>query len=119
MEKIQVNSVFRVFWGFTLKRLDREHPNMDIGFNSVAIVETACVDVELIKGRTGILLHVSHLDYEGGVDGNVFIDGLEEAKALAEFVSERKGKTVEQVAYEVRESGLFNADSFFIRAGSF
>jgi hypothetical protein len=117
VEKNQGDEVFRVHWGATLGRLDREHPNMDFRFNSVAIVETAVVDIELNEGQTGILLHVSHPDYKGGMYGNVFINGQEESKALAEFVSQRKGKTVEQVASEVRESGLFDPQSFIIPPG--
>jgi hypothetical protein len=90
---------FRVAWGFVIKRLGREHPNTNRRFNSAAVVETATSN--LSDERPGIVLQVSHRDFEGGVSGIVFIDSQERAKELAEFVSARKGKTVEEVASEI------------------
>jgi hypothetical protein len=90
---------FRVAWGFVIARLGREHPNTNRRFNSDALVETA--KANLSDERPGVVLHVSHPAFEGGVSGIVFIDGRERAKELAEFVSARKGKTVEEIASEI------------------
>jgi hypothetical protein len=63
------------------------------------VVEAATAN--LSDEKPGVVLHVGHPDFEGGVSGIVFIDGRERAKELAEFVSARKGKTVEEVASEI------------------
>ncbi len=105
MERFQEDKEFdfRVAWGFVIKRLGREHPNTNRRFNSDAVVEIATVN--LSDEKPGIVLHVSHPDFEGGVSGIVFIDGQERARELAEFVSARKGKTVEEVASEIHTLG--------------
>jgi hypothetical protein len=106
MEKSQENREFdfRVLWGFVIKRYDREHPNLDGSFNSIAVVQSATV--HLNDELPGILLRASHPE-EGSLFGNVSIDTRERAKELAEFVSARKGKTVENIAAEIRTLGLF------------
>ena len=95
---------FRVAWGFVIARLGREHPNTNRRFNSDAVVETA--KANLSGEKPGVVLHVSHPDFEGGVSGIVFIDGRERSGYLAEFVSARKGKTVEEIASEIHMRGF-------------
>ena len=98
---------FRVQWGATERKFGREHPNLDRSFNSKAVVENATA--HLRDEMPGILIQVSHPEFVEGVSGTVRVDsGLARAKELAEFVSKRKGKTIEEVAAEVRASGLFS-----------
>jgi hypothetical protein len=106
--KFEKKFELRVVLGFVLKRMDREHPNLDWRFNSIARVETADIDLSLNDERTAILIRVSHPDFENGVFGSVSVNGLGPAKALAAFVSARKGKTVEEVVREIRDLDTFN-----------
>ena len=105
MERFQEDKEFdfRVAWGFVIKRLGIEHPNTNRRFNSDAVVETATSN--LSDEKPGVVLHVSHRDFEGGVSGIIFVDSQERARELAEFVSARKGKTVEEVASEIHSLG--------------
>jgi hypothetical protein len=98
---------FVVKWGATEVKFGREHPNLNHRFNSKAVVEIATARVR--DETPGILIRTRHPDFEGDVFGTVHIDGgRERAKQLAEFVSARIGKTVEEVATEVHASGLFS-----------
>jgi hypothetical protein len=99
---------FQVIWGFTQKRFDREHPNLDWKLNSVAVIESAAVDIDATNlERKAVLLKVSHPDYKEGVYGNILADSVDRARSLAKFVAERKGEKVEQVEREFRASDLF------------
>jgi hypothetical protein len=106
MAELQKEFEFRVLWGFVEARHDRRHPNINSAFNSDAVVESA--KVHFRGEEPGVLLQVSHREFKEGVAGSVLIDSPERAEKLAEFVSARKGKTVEQIAADVLSSGLFN-----------
>jgi hypothetical protein len=106
MANLQKTFDFRVVWGFTEVQYDRQHPNINSAFNSDAVIESA--KVHFRGEEPGVLLQVSHREFKEEVSGSVLIDSPERAEKLAEFVSARKGKTVEQVEAEVRASGLFN-----------
>ena len=99
---------FRVQWGATEVKFGREHPNINRSFNSKAVVESATAQLREER-PPGVLIRVSHPEFEEGVSGTVRVDaGRDRAEQLAEFVSERKGKTIEKVAAEVHASGLFS-----------
>ncbi len=97
---------FRVIWGIVEVKVGRDHPNINPRFNSEAAVESA--RVYLREANPGVLLHARHRDFEGGVLGSVLTESRERAAELAAFLSERKGKTIDEVAAEVRASGFFN-----------